>query len=646
MATPVFLTRSPLTLPSVDSPDFLRRLKTLIDYREGQTTDQGGRFVTLEQLYAMGLISSVSSPTAAFAITDSGDASAPAAPTNLVITNKIITHHLSWTNPIDDDLSHIEVWRATSQDRFNATLVAIATAPVEEVDIPGIDQTTNYYYWVRTVDTSGNHSVWNPTNQQGGELVAANVAGEIASIVSKLTGQITDSHLYSTLQTKINGSASAVVTHTGILDDLTAEHYIKTDVNGRIAGFGLHNTGATSDFIINADKFAIITPGSPSGTISKVPFIVGVVDGVSTVGINGQLVVDSTIRGGSIIANSITSDKIGASEIKAINIEADAITGDKIAATSSIILDEGGKLTVGSNNIILDSVSDKLIIAPDNGTIVGYEDLDGHDYCDLSEGNVNFMYWNSTTSEHQLYSSLKRVEIGTGVPNNVPVTIPGIWKEQPKIIVSPAAIMSYNKNYVANQTLVCEAENIVRNGLTYSFTPKAYLRLTDGVVSSALVGSGSITNDNGYNGWTYGTLSGATTVANTTAITINGTVGGACGYRLRREIFDTGEYSYTYYYQQFYINAWITIDGTDYLISSWGSTGVASWNYNFTVSGLTSGAHAFSMKYAYMHPGDVGLGVDRTVIIHGDMTTSSYSTNQSTFISVSDGTLNYMAIGE
>jgi hypothetical protein len=620
MSNPIFLTRSPLTLPSIDSPDFLRRLKTLIDYREGQTNDQGGRFVTLEQLRAMGLISSISSPIASVVgggTADSGDTDAPNPPTNLVITNKIITHHLSWASPTDDDLSHIEVWRATSQDRFNATLVAIATAPVEEVDIPGIDQTTNYYYWIRAIDTAGNHSVWNPSNQQGGELVEANVNGEIASIVSKLTGQITDSHLYSALQTKIDGSASAVVTHSGVLDDLTAEHYIKTDVGGHIAGFGLHNTGATSDFIINADKFAIITPGSPSGTISKVPFIVGVVDGVSTVGINGQLVVDNTIRGESIIANSITSDKIGAGEIKAINIEADAITGDKIAATSSIILNEGGKLTVGNNNIILDSVTNKLIIAPDNGDVIGTANLTGHDYCDLSQGDVNFMYWRAGVG-HVLYNSLKRIEAGF-VSSGVSHTIPGYWRTVPSIMVSPKEIPTYSHHYpTQSQRISCSPANIAFNDGICTFMPVAKLNLTAQTVATS--GTANV------HSWAY---SGASTTITTTQVsTPNNTVSVSVSASFSQTRDDKNYTAYCY----------IRVNNVDYLVYQT-PTGTRQFWTTKSLTVVVANVPATISAKMIFSPSASGVSCEINAQLHAG--TYELAGTELNLV----GTLNYLAIG-
>jgi hypothetical protein len=94
------------------------------------------------------------------------------------------------------------------------------------------------------------------------------------------------------------------------------------------------------------------------------------------------------------------------------------------------------------------------------------------------------MYWNGST--HVLYNSLKRIESGGGCANNVRVTVPGIWKSTPKIIVSPHSLQTFNKNYAGyNQKINCEAQGITRasNGVV-QFTPVANLSLSDGVIMS------------------------------------------------------------------------------------------------------------------------------------------------------------------
>ena len=78
-----------------------------------------------------------------------------------------------------------------------------------------------------------------------------------------------------------------------------------------IAGIGLgidSKTGST--FTVMADRFAMVSPTyTTTGGVAqlKYPFVVGTVGGVSTVGIEGQLVVDGSITANKIRANSLSA---------------------------------------------------------------------------------------------------------------------------------------------------------------------------------------------------------------------------------------------------------------------------------------------------------------------------------------------------
>jgi hypothetical protein len=62
---------------------------------------------------------------------------------------------LSWTNPADKDLRETEVWEATVNNRASAVLVARIVAPGNTAHFTGKTPGTTYYYWVRSVNTSG-----------------------------------------------------------------------------------------------------------------------------------------------------------------------------------------------------------------------------------------------------------------------------------------------------------------------------------------------------------------------------------------------------------------------------------------------------------------------------------------------------------
>ena len=136
--------------------------------------------------------------------------------------------------------------------------------------------------------------------------VRAKVAGPLWQNVGFTKGETVidvEGDLYQCILTHTMGQALTNTTYwKPITANLYAQYTVKLDVNGKVTGFGLSNDGATSIFEIVTDKFAITTT---AGDVTKTPFIVGQVDGVSTVGIDGNLVVDGSIKAHSIDTSTL-----------------------------------------------------------------------------------------------------------------------------------------------------------------------------------------------------------------------------------------------------------------------------------------------------------------------------------------------------
>ena len=147
-----------------------------------------------------------------------------------------------------------------------------------------------------------------------------------------------------TLQQALETSASEV-------DGLRGQYSVKIDTNGAVAGFGLSSTSTgsgniTSEFIVNADRFAIMRGGSNTAA-ATVPFIVQ----ASSTTLNGEPVpagvymADAFIKNGSIAsakigtlsANKITSDFISANRIDTNSIDASKLNLDNSTITSQNI---------------------------------------------------------------------------------------------------------------------------------------------------------------------------------------------------------------------------------------------------------------------------------------------------------------------
>jgi predicted phage tail protein len=101
---------------------------------------------------------------------------------------------------------------------------------------------------------------------------------------------------------------------TPVTSNAYAQYTLKLEVDAGgtkyVSGFGLSNDGETSDFIVVADKFAIMAPIADAlitDPLKKklIPFAVARVNNTWTVGINGQLVVDGSINARAIDVTSL-----------------------------------------------------------------------------------------------------------------------------------------------------------------------------------------------------------------------------------------------------------------------------------------------------------------------------------------------------
>lgn len=153
-------------------------------------------------------------------------------------------------------------------------------------------------------------------------------------------------------------------------EDLEAQYTVKVDLNGAVAGFGLASTtnaagNITSEFIVNADRFAIMRGGSDT-TAASVPF--SVVTSEQTVGGEtvpaGVYMSDAFIKNGTItnakIANlAVDNGKIAnlsADKINAGTIDTSLLNIDDVTLTAN----EDGALAVdaiNANQITAGSIS-------------------------------------------------------------------------------------------------------------------------------------------------------------------------------------------------------------------------------------------------------------------------------------------------
>lgn len=167
------------------------------------------------------------------------------------------------------------------------------------------------------------------------------------------------------------------------------------------------------NLVLTGDRFAVQLNGS-----NKYPLVIANVDGTDYIGISADTVIQGTLSATQITAGSISS---------------------------------GTDISVGDGAMVLSG----------NGAITIYdgdESNPNRDFAFLSGGELSFQrYFNAQYYE---YKSVKRVEHGSA-SSGLTVTLPGYWKTQPKIIVSPNELESYKvDNTSQSQKWHVSAQNL------------------------------------------------------------------------------------------------------------------------------------------------------------------------------------------
>jgi len=169
------------------------------------------------------------------------------------------------------------------------------------------------------------------------DTVAAYLAGSMATIETiedaVANGDTAIATRIDNVQTQANGNSASVSTLTTSVNGLNAQWGVAIDVNGHVVGLvQLDGSASGSTFLVVADKFIISHPSS-SGTLIT-PFVVGLVDGVSTVGINGNLVIDGNILARHLAVGSVTAAKIDVADLSAIAADIGTVTAGRIESAN------------------------------------------------------------------------------------------------------------------------------------------------------------------------------------------------------------------------------------------------------------------------------------------------------------------------
>lgn len=143
------------------------------------------------------------------------------------------------------------------------------------------------------------------------------------------------------LQTDVNGNTASLLVQGNSINGLKAEYFVKTDVNGLIAGYGLVNDGATSAFGVNANYFYVGSEadGKKPFMVLTEPTTIGGVTYPAGTWIDVALIANATIGTAHIADASITNAKI--KELDASKITTGILNANRIRVGATSTFDDG-----------------------------------------------------------------------------------------------------------------------------------------------------------------------------------------------------------------------------------------------------------------------------------------------------------------
>jgi hypothetical protein len=250
-----------------------------------------------------------------------------------------------------------------------------------------------------------------------------------ASYTNPTTGVAND----VTLQQALEVSASEV-------DGLRGQYSVKIDTNGAVAGFGLSSTttgsgNITSEFIVNADRFAIMRGGSDT-TSASVPFVVQ----ASSTTLNGVTVPagvymqDGFIKNGSIVNAKIGDAAIDNAKIASLDagkINAGTISTSRLNIDGSTLTSVNGVLQIANLAVTNAKIANLAV----NNAKIGNLAVST---LKIQDQAVTFPNAITTTSALSIASSSNNTTFGTIQ------TLTGTYSGAPVLISGSFAVRSYD----------------------------------------------------------------------------------------------------------------------------------------------------------------------------------------------------------
>jgi hypothetical protein len=328
-----------VSIPAIDQSidpavgKVLQALKQAIEVREGRA-GSNERFMTVNDLYNAGVLDLVingvrvtgaGSAAGGFVASTFNNTSVPPAVTGIATAGGLGKVFITWNDIDDSAVSHVQIWRSADDDFSNAVVIGTSTVAIyadEDVDSGEI-----FYYWLKAISPRG---IAGPLNDVAGTPGEASYDPKYVNDLLRIKWEA--SQIYS-LNEYIIPTPSA---ETGLWYKATVAGY-----SGTAQPTWPTIVGGT--VVDNEVIWEAVASAAQEAT-----FLVGDVNGVPSVVVNGNLYADGTIVARMVQAGAITADKITASQLSAISADLGNITAGSLNINDRFNVNSSGAVTISS----------------------------------------------------------------------------------------------------------------------------------------------------------------------------------------------------------------------------------------------------------------------------------------------------------
>ncbi len=294
--------------------------------------------------------------TSAVNITIAVAASAPSTPANLAVTTGRLNMLLSWTNPNSTDFRAVKVYRKTSNstptddtdlvDTIGGEPNKISTTLFGDQD--GLTAGTTYYFWVRAVNHSDQHSAF-----------SSSVAGNFIKAVPDGT--------IDTLQLAANAVTNAKIAVDAIQGDVIAAGAITNNklLDNAVNADKINANAVTSEKInanaVTASKIAantITATQIEAGTITSQELAA---DSVTASKITVSTLAAITGNLGTLTAGTIDASEVTVSNLSASNISTGSLSAQRLTLNGSTLTADGTGLRITTNGITVAEIGTRAV---------------------------------------------------------------------------------------------------------------------------------------------------------------------------------------------------------------------------------------------------------------------------------------------